>query len=124
MTDPGPELDFLFWHETCAALHLYTEVVGKYRLAREPWINHSWHATFYVNSRGLTTFMIPDGPRGVEIQFDLLRHEVIGSTTDGRTKRFNLGSMSVAEFHGRFLEVLRALNGLSVHRVRDRHPNE
>jgi hypothetical protein len=111
MIDSWPKLDFLSWRETCEALHLYTQVVGKYRLAREPWVNHSWHATLYVNARGLTTSMVPDGPGGVEIQFDLLRHEVTGSTTDGRTERFSLGPMSVAEFHGRFLDLLRALNG-------------
>ena len=49
-----PEIPFEAWHETCSALHLYSPVVGKYRLARTPWINHSWHATFYVNARGLT----------------------------------------------------------------------
>lgn len=121
MTDPWPELDFLSWRETCAALHLYTQVVGKYRLAREPWINHSWHATFYVNARGLTTSIVPDRPGGVEIQFDLLRHEVIGLTTEGRVERFDLGSMSVAGFHGRFVELLRALGGTATFHGR---PNE
>ncbi|HET6630250.1 MAG TPA: DUF5996 family protein [Woeseiaceae bacterium] len=111
MTDSWPELDFPSWRETCAALHLYTQIVGKYRLAREPWVNHSWHATLYVNARGLTTSMVPDGPGGVEIRFDLLRHEVIGSTTDGRTERFGLAPMSVAEFHSRFLDLLRSLGG-------------
>lgn len=111
MTDTWPELDFLSWRETCAALHLYAQIVGKYRLAREPWVNHSWHATLYVNANGLTTSMVPDGPGGVKIRFDLLRHEVIGSTTDGRTERFSLGPGSVADFHGRFLDLVRALGG-------------
>ena len=60
-----PEIPFEAWRETCAALHLYTQVVGKYRLARTPWVNHSWHATLYVNSRGLTTSLIPDSPGAI-----------------------------------------------------------
>ena len=71
-----PEIPFATWHETCSALHLYSQIVGKYRLARAPWINHSWHATFYVSARGLTTSLVPDGA-GIEIIFDLVSHAVI-----------------------------------------------
>jgi Family of unknown function (DUF5996) len=56
-----PEIPYDAWSETCYALHLYLQIVGKYRLARTPWVNHSWHATFYVNARGLTTSLVPDG---------------------------------------------------------------
>lgn len=111
MADSWPALDFPSWRETCAALHLYTQIVGKYRLARTPWTNHSWHATFYVNARGLTTSLIPDGPGGIEIRFDLVEHAVVGSATSGRTARFDLGPMSVAEFHDRFLDLVRSLGG-------------
>src|SRR6266550_3617102 len=97
-----PEISYEPWRETCSALHLYAQIVGKYRLARAPWVNHSWHATLYVNARGLTTSIIPDGAVGVEISFDLLDHAVIGATTDGRKAGLPLGPMSVAEFHGRF----------------------
>ena len=69
-----PEIPLEAWRETYSALHLYTQVVGKYRLARTPWINHSWHATFYVNARGLTTSIIPDAA-GIEIIFDLMGAE-------------------------------------------------
>src|SRR5437762_2473431 len=65
-----PEIPCEAWRETCSALHLYCQVVGKYRLARTPWVNHSWHATFYVNARGLTTSLVPDAS-GVESSFDL-----------------------------------------------------
>ena len=106
-----PEIPYGPWRETCAALHLYTQIVGKYRLARSPWINHSWHATFYVNARGLTTSMIPDGPGGIEILIDLVDHAVLGSATSGRTARFDLGPMSVAEFHARVLDLVTALGG-------------
>jgi hypothetical protein len=106
-----PDIPYEPWRDTCAALHLFTQIVGKYRLARTPWINHSWHATFYINSRGLTTSLVPDGPGGAEICFDLLSHAVIGSTTDGRTAQFSLGPMSVAAFHRRFRDLVGSLGG-------------
>jgi hypothetical protein len=91
-----PDIPYPPWRETCAALHLYTQIIGKYRLAHTPWVNHSWHATLYVNARGLTTSLVPDGPGGVEITLDLIDHAVVGWATDGRVGRFSLGSMSVA----------------------------
>jgi hypothetical protein len=106
-----PEIPYEPWRETCTALHLYAQIVGKYRLARTPWVNHSWHATLYVNARGLTTSIIPDGEVGVEIAFDLLDHAVVGATTDGRRAGFPLGPMSVAEFHERFLDLIGKLVG-------------
>ncbi|HEX2113939.1 MAG TPA: DUF5996 family protein [Alphaproteobacteria bacterium] len=111
MSTDWPDIPFKPWRDTCAALHLYTQIVGKYRLACTPWINHSWHATFYINARGLTTSLVPDGPGGVEIAFDLLHHAVVGSATDGRTAEFPLGPMSVAEFRGRFVNLVRFLGG-------------
>src|SRR5688500_4278589 len=53
-----PALPYRDWAETCTALHLWTQIVGKYRLAHTPWVNHSWHATLYVTPRGLTTGMV------------------------------------------------------------------
>ncbi|HYF87067.1 DUF5996 family protein [Azospirillum sp.] len=101
-----PDIPYRPWRDTCTALHLYTQIVGKYRLARTPWVNHSWHATLYVNGRGLTTGLVPDGPGGVEIAFDLLDHAVVGCATDGRSGRFALGPTTVAGFHTRFMELL------------------
>jgi hypothetical protein len=109
------------WRETCSALHLYAEIVGKYRLARTPWVNHSWHATLYVNARGLTTSIIPDGAVSVENAFDLLDHAAIGATTDGRRAGFPLGPMSVAEFHAHFLDLIGKLGGTPQF---DGRPNE
>lgn len=106
-----PAIPYEPWRETCSALHLYTQIVGKYRLARTPWLNHSWHATLYVNARGLTTSLVPDGPGGLEFSFDLIDHAVIGAATSGRTARFSLGPMSVAEFHARFVDLIRSLGG-------------
>ena len=101
-----PDIPYLPWRDTCTALHLYTQIVGKYRLARTPWVNHSWHATLYANGRGLTTGLVPDGPGGVEVAFDLIDHAVVGCATDGRSGRIPLGPTTVAEFHTRFMELL------------------
>lgn len=104
-----PEIPYAPWRQTCDALHLFAQIVGKYRLARTPWLNHSWHATLYVSARGLTTGLVPDDPGAVEIQFDLIDHAVIGLASDGRTGRFSLRPMSVADFHDAFLGLLAVL---------------
>ena len=120
MTAIWPAIPYRAWRETCSALHLYSQVVGKYRLARTPWVNHSWHATFYADARGLTTSLIPDAS-GIEIKFDLLSHKVIGEAADGRSAEFRLGPMSVAEFCTRFRELVEQLGGRAEF---DGRPNE
>ena len=110
MRNHWPELDYLSWRETCSALHLYLQIAGKYRLAHTPWTNHSWHATFYVTPRGLTSSLIPDGP-GIEIQFDFHDHVVRGTSGSGRTKEFALGPSTVAAFHAQFLQLVADLGG-------------
>jgi hypothetical protein len=104
-----PPLSYPDWAQTCAALHLWTQMIGKYRLARTPWVNHSWQVTLYCNARGFTTSLVPDGPGGVEIQLDLIGHTLVGAATDGRRSAFDLGPMSVAEFHRRFSNLLSEL---------------
>jgi Family of unknown function (DUF5996) len=116
-----PEIPYAAWRETCSALHLFAQIIGKYRLARTPWVNHSWHATLYVDARGLTTGRIPDASGDIEIRFDLIEHELIGACTDGATEAFALGPTSVAEFHRRFCDLVRSLGGTPVFNGR---PNE
>jgi hypothetical protein len=106
-----PDIPFEPWRESCAALHLFTQMVGKYRLARAPWVNHSWQATFYVTARGLTTSLVPDGAGGIEVTLDLIDHVVVAAGTDGSRAGFPLGPMSVAAFHDRFRELIRSLGG-------------
>src|SRR5215212_8434149 len=106
-----PDIPYAPWRETCTALHLYSQILGKYRLARTPWVNHSWHATLYLNARGLTTALVPDGPGGVEIALDLIDHAVVGAASHGRTARFPLGPTSVADFHARVLDLIARLGG-------------
>ena len=105
-----PGIPFEPWKETCSALHLYTQIVGKYRLAHTPWVNHSWHATLFVNADGLSTGLVPDGP-GITVQFDLQRQHVIASCANGKRTQFPLEPMTVAEFDRRFTEAIIELGG-------------
>jgi Family of unknown function (DUF5996) len=113
VTAPWPAIPYGEWQPTASALHLYLQIVGKYRLARTPWVNHSWHATLYVTPRGLTTSLVPDGDGSIEIQFDLTGHELRGHATNGRRSGFALQAMSVAEFHRRFRALIDRLGGTS-----------
>ncbi|MDJ0709022.1 MAG: DUF5996 family protein [Woeseiaceae bacterium] len=106
-----PAIPFQDWRDTAAALHLYTQIVGKYRLARSPWVNHSWHATLYVTPRGLTTSLIPDGPASIEITFDFVDHAVRGHAGDGTSASFALEPMSIAGFHAKFVDLIAGLGG-------------
>ena len=109
-----PELPFIAWADTAATLQLWTQVVGKIRLARTPWLNHSWHVTLYVSARGLTTGPIPDGNGSFQIDFDFTDHVLIIATSDGQERRIGLASadnrgMTVARFYGEVMGALRDL---------------
>jgi Family of unknown function (DUF5996) len=98
MTD-WPPLPYADWADTRATLQLWTQVVGKIRLARTPWLNHSWHVTLYVSVRGLTTGPMPDGARSFEIEFDFVDHVLWVRTSGGHFRQVALKPMSVAEFY-------------------------
>ncbi len=105
-----PEIPYAPWRETCSALHLYVQIVGKYRLSHTPWVNHSWHATLYPCARGLTTSLVPDGS-GIELIFDFIDHRMRGSSTDGRSGDFPLGPMSVSAFEANLRDLVLSLGG-------------
>src|ERR1700759_4773850 len=94
-----PELPIAEWRETCDTLHRWTQIVGKIRLVRSPWLNHSWHVTLYVTTRGLTTSPIPDGTRTFQIDFDFIDHALRISSSDGAQRQFALSGQSVASFY-------------------------
>ncbi len=108
-----PPLPYDAWKDTCATLHLWTQIVGKIRLACTAWVNHSWHVTQYVTPRGLTTSAIPYGRRTFQIDMDFVDHALTISASDGARTGFALRSRSVAAFHRRILEELEGL-GLPV----------
>src|ERR1700687_2689897 len=116
-----PELPTAAWRETYETLHLWTQVIGKIRLARAPWLNHSWHVALYVTARGLTTSPIPDGARTFQIDFDFIDHDLRISTSDGATRQFALAGKSVASFYA---VVMAELAELGIHVTIDETTNE
>ena len=97
-----PELALSAWRDTCATLQLWTQIVGKVRLTRSPWLNHSWHVALYVTARGLTTSPIPDGTRNFEIEFDFIDQCFANfDQRRRRTAQFALAGHSVAGFYTR-----------------------
>ena len=118
---PWPELPTAAWRETYATLHLWTQIIGKIRLVRSPWLNHSWHVALYVTARGLTTSPIPDGARTFQIDLDLIDHALRVSTSDGAQRQFALAGQSVASFYA---AIMAALWETGIHIAIDEIPNE
>lgn len=116
-----PDLPLDAWRDTCETLHLWTQIVGKIRMAHAPWCNHSWHTTLYVTVSGLTTSPMPYGSRSFEIAFDFLDHQLEIRTSDRQRAQVRLEPQSVATFYGR---VMDALQGLGLHVRIHRRPNE
>jgi hypothetical protein len=104
-----PELPLEAWKDTYATLHLWTQIVGKVRLALSPRINHWWEVPLYVNAVGLTTSPIPYKQRVFEVQFNFLEHNLTISTCEGQRKILTLRPQSVAAFYAEFLASLRSL---------------
>ena len=106
-----PALPLAAWKDTYATLHMWTQIVGKIRLALGPDINHYWGIALYVTSRGLTSSPIPY-PKGVfEINFDFVAHALEINTSLGETRTFRLAPRTVAEF---YFELMHALNSLGI----------
>jgi len=101
-----PSLPLEAWKETYATLHMWTQIVGKVRLALTPLINHWWNVPLYVNARGLTTSAIPYDERAFELQFDFIDHKLALLTSDGGVRTLPLVSQSVADFYREFMELL------------------
>jgi hypothetical protein len=108
-----PALPLKDWQDTYRTLHMWTQIVGKVRMALYPPLNHWWHVTLYVSPRGLITGPIPY-PKGVfEIEFDFEKHALNASTSEGGTVSRPLQAESVASFYGATMESLHKL-GISV----------
>jgi hypothetical protein len=105
-----PALPFGAWKDTLATLHRWTQIVGKVRLARTPWLNHSWHVTLYVSARGLTTSLIPHGTRGFEIEFDFAEHRLLIRSSDGGLRTIALQPIAVADFYEQVMAALREMD--------------
>lgn len=111
--DPAawPELTLSKWEGTKDSLHLWTQIVGKVRMAVSPMVNHWWQVPLYVSANGLTTSLMYCGGRGFEIEFNLLHHQLEMWTTDGQARSVALRPRSVADF---FAATMGALGELGI----------
>ncbi len=116
-----PALPLGEWSDTCATLHMWTQIVGKIRLIQSPWVNHSWHVPLYVTCTGLTTSPIPYGFRTFQIDFDFTTHRLEIRVSNGQAAGFALEPQSVAEFYRR---LMHEMGGLDLHVDIHRMPNE
>lgn len=113
-----PELPLEAWRDTRWTLHMWTQIVGKVRLALAPMTCDWWQVPLYVGARGLTTSPIPDGDRVFEIAFDLVDHRLVIATSDGLVRFLPLAPRSVAAFYDEVMAALAALGiGVAIHAV-------
>jgi hypothetical protein len=116
-----PSLPLEAWSATFDTLHLWTQIVGKIQVVQCPWVNHSWHVTLRVTSRGLTTLAIPHDTRTLQIEFDFISHELVIKVSDGQIATIPLRPQSVAVFYRRLMGELETLSlPVKIHRT----PNE
>ncbi|MDP3174274.1 MAG: DUF5996 family protein [Phenylobacterium sp.] len=106
--DAWPPLPYAEWRETCTTLHLWSQIVGKVRLARSPWLNHSWQTPLYVTARGLSTGLVPHGARALDLEFDFV-DAVLRIRTEFSQTDVALRPRSVAAFYAQVMEALDAL---------------
>ena len=107
--DRWPALPLREWKETCSTLHMWTQIVGKVRMALGAPVNHWWGVALYVNSRGLTTSAIPY-PAGIfEVEFDFINHRLLIETSHGEMRMLPLVPQSVADFYRDFMAALASL---------------
>src|SRR6202045_3593845 len=116
-----PALPFEAWKDTYATLHMWTQIIGKIRLALAPWTNHSWHVTLYLTARGLTTSPIPHGSQTFEIRFDFIDHELRILKNDGAIRIIKLQPQTVKKFYE---AVMNEMTALELPVTINTHPNE
>ncbi len=104
-----PELTLESWIDTYQTVHLWTQIVGKVKLALCPPQNHWWHVTLSVGADGLSSGTIRFEDLTFEIDFDFVRHLLVIGTSDGRSVELPLEPQTVADFYQRFLEALASL---------------
>jgi hypothetical protein len=109
MGDVWPDLPLSAWADTCDTLHLWSQVIGKIRLAHAPMVNHWWQVPLYVSSRGLSTSPIPHGAESFQIDFDFIDHRLEIRTSTGGIEFLALAPLSVAEFYAAVMARLRKL---------------
>jgi hypothetical protein len=107
---PWPELRIAAWRDTYATLQLYSQIVGKVRLALTPKMNQWWNVPLYVTTSGLTTSPMPYRDRTLSVDFDFVQHRLLVRDNDGRQRTLALVSRTVRDFHQAFFGELGALD--------------
>jgi hypothetical protein len=107
--DAWPALPLAGWRDSYATLHLYSQIVGKTRLALAPMENHWWQVALYPTSRGLTTSPMPYDRRMVQVDFDFIDHQLVARTSDGGSASLALVPRSVADFYAEYVKLLDGL---------------
>ena len=105
--EPWPALRVQEWADTRDTLHMWTQIVGKIRLAKAPMVNHWWQVPLYVSARGLTTSAIPHGARIFDIEFDFCDHQLRIRSSSGEQRSVALGPKSVATFYRQTMAAMR-----------------
>ncbi|HVA13628.1 MAG TPA: DUF5996 family protein [Stellaceae bacterium] len=116
-----PALPYPAWRDTAASLQLWTQIVGKLRLALTPWLNHSWQVPLYVSVRGLSTSPIPVGNEILELEFDFIAQRLLARASRGEERALALAPQTVADFYRRVTDLL---NGLGVAVAINEMPSE
>jgi len=119
-----PDLPYPAWRDTAATLQLWTQIVGKVRLALTPWVNHSWQVPFYVTARGLGTSPIPIDNEILEIEFDFISHRLAVRTSRGEERNLALEPQTVADFYRRIVALLNEIGAaVAINEMPNEVPN-
>ena len=110
MQQKWPVLSYEKGKATFDTLHMWSQIVGKIKLATLPWVNHSWHITLHITPAGLTTEMMPYKDQNFQIDFDFIQHKLKISTSKGAVREFELNGISVAGFYEKIFALLNELN--------------
>ena len=110
-TELWPALRVADWADTRDTLHMWTQIVGKIRMASEPMINHWWQVPLYVSARGLTTSSMPYAQGAFDMEFDFVEHRLDLRASTGGQRSVPLASRPVADFYA---ETMAALGELGV----------
>jgi hypothetical protein len=108
-----PALPLDAWQDTRATLHMYTQILGKVRLALSPMMNEWWQVPFYLTARGLGTSPMRHDHRTFDVELDFIDHRVVFRASDGQTRTLALVPRAVADFHAEVMHTLDAM-GLAV----------
>ena len=108
-SNPFPDLSLNAWQDTYTSLHMWTQIVGKIRLALSPMTNHWWQTTLYLTPRGMTTSSMPYKNEVIQIEFDFIEHVLHVQSSNGATRTIPLAARPVADFYRDLMDALHSM---------------